>query len=127
MKKILAGIILLCLPVCFCGCTALVAGTAAGAGTAFWIQGKVIEQVEASFEDAAAAVKEALLELDLKITKETRTEKVVQYKGLYTDGRVFWVDVHLVSSDFSRIEVRVGAKGDEVAAGKVLSRIKKLL
>lgn len=106
------------------GCIALVAGAAAGgAGTAVWLSRKMTQEVNASFEDSLAASKAALKSMGFKVNKETVTKKVAQIKSEYSDGRVIWIDIRRLTQLSSRIEVRVGAKGDKEAALEVLNEI----
>jgi hypothetical protein len=105
------------------GCVAVVAGTAGGAGTATWLSGKLVQNVDAPFEKSLQAAKEALKSLDLKITKETVEGNNAQLRSEYTDGKPIWVDVHRLTPKASSIEVRVGLLGDKEAAQKILDRI----
>ena len=63
----------------------------------------------------------------LEITKETIKEDVIQVMGNYTDGRTIWIDIRPLTETSSRIELRVGAKGDKEAAKKILNKIKRYL
>ena len=110
-----------------CGCVALVAGTAGGAGTAFWLGGKIDQQVNASLTHAVEAVTKTFDAMRLKITKTTVKDEVAQIMGEYSDGRTIWVDVHKISNKSSRIEIRVGATGDKAASRKILDKIKRYL
>ncbi|MFH1414202.1 MAG: DUF3568 family protein [Candidatus Omnitrophota bacterium] len=109
------------------GCIALFAGAAGGAGTAIWLSRKMTQEVNYPFEKSLEASKKGLLSLGLDINKETVTGDVAQIKSEYTDGRVIWVDIRQLSSVTSRIEVRVGAKGDKEAASEILNTIVRYL
>lgn len=110
-----------------CGCVALVAGTAGGAGTAFWLGGKIDQEVNASLAQAVKAVTKTLDAMRLKITKTTVKDEVAQIMGEYSDGRTIWIDVHRISDKSSRLEIRVGATGDKAASRKILDKIKRYL
>ena len=110
-----------------CGCVALLAGAAGGAGTAAWLSGKLSQEVKASFDGTLKATRSALKSLRLKVTKETIEEKVAQVMSNYADGRTIWIDIHRVSESTSRVEVRVGATGDKDIARKILDRIIRYL
>lgn len=117
---ILAGLVLFNV----CGCVALLAGAAGGAGTAVWLSGKLTQEVNASLERTTDAAKTAIKSLRLAITKETTKEEVVQLVGEYNDGRTFWVDIHRITENSSNLEVRVGAvSSDKAAADRILKRI----
>ena len=110
-----------------CGCIAILAGAAAGTGTAAWLSGKLSQEVNASFEASLKATKSALKSLKLNVTKETAKEDLAQVMSNYADGKTIWIDINRVSKVTSRIEVRVGVTGDKEAAHKVLDRIRRYL
>ncbi|MFC1667156.1 DUF3568 family protein [Candidatus Omnitrophota bacterium] len=125
-RRIGVLILLLLLLVNIYGCAALIAG-AAGAGTATWFSSKLTQQVKASPEESLEAVKSALASFKSNITKETITEKVIQIKSNYTDGKAIWIDIRPTSKSTSQIDVRVGAVSDKEAAHKILDRILEYL
>jgi len=110
-----------------CGCIAILAGAAAGTGTAAWLSGKLSQEVNASFEASLKATKSALQSLKLNVTKETVKEDAAQVMSNYADGKTIWIDINRVSRVTSRIEVRVGVAGDKEAAHKILDRIRRYL
>jgi hypothetical protein len=109
------------------GCVALVAGTAGGAGTALWLEGKIREEVNASLTKTVKAVTSAMHDMRLEVTKTTVKDDIAQIKGKYTDGRVIWIDVKRLTDTSSQIEIRVGMKGDKEASAKILKRIKNYI
>lgn len=127
MKQIRVSILLILFIPSLYGCVALVAGVAGGAGTAVWLSGKLTQEVNASFDKTINASKLALKSLKLEITKETRKEDLAQIISKYSDGKTVWIDIHKVGVKTSRIEVRAGVLGDEVAAQEILNKIRKNL
>ncbi len=111
----------------FTGCVAVVAGAAGGAGTAFWLEGKIKDEVKAPIPKVVKATTDALKSMRLQITKTTVKDDVAQIKAEYTDKRVVWIDIKKLAQDSSQIEVRVGMKGDKEASTKILERIKRYL
>jgi hypothetical protein len=110
------------------GCFAVVAGAAGGGGTAFWLSGKLTQEVNAPYTKTISAAESALRSLNLEITKETKEDNVAQLKSKYTDGKEIWIDVRKVTEYSSKVEVRVGAvKPDKEAADKILKRIQNYL
>ncbi len=106
------------------GCFALLAGGAAGGGTAMWLSEKLTQQVNAPFERAVTASKSTLASLKLEVTKETVENGNAQIMSKYTDGKTIWIDVHRITPSSSKIEVRVGTvSGDKEAAEKILKGI----
>ncbi len=110
-----------------CGCVALLAGAAGGAGTATWLSGKLTQEVNASFEKSLKATRAALKSLKMDIEKDTVKDNVAQVISKYNDGRTTWVDIHRISQSISKIDVRVGMKGDKEAARKILDKIVRAL
>lgn len=111
-----------------CGCFLLLAGAAGGAGTAVWLSGKLVQEVNYPFERSVSATRSALNSLKLEITKETIEKNVAQLMGKYSDGKTVWVDIRKITELSSKIEVRVGAvSGDKAAAEKILKRITQYL
>ena len=126
-KKIIAVVFSVFLLINVCGCIAILAGAAAGAGTAVWFSGKLSQEVNVSPERALKATKSALKSLKLNVTKETKEEKIMQVMSTYSDGKTIWIDINRVTEASSRIEVRVGVPGDKDSAQKILDRILRYL
>lgn len=130
LKKMLVLVFLVSLSINICGCAPLlVAGgaVAGGAGTAGWISGKLVQELDAPFEKTVQAAKYTLESLNLTITKEIKKVNVAQIKSNYTDGKTIWIDIHKVSQSASRVEVRVGAIPNKKATYKILDKIKEYL
>lgn len=64
---------------------------------------------------------------NLKIDKETKSDEVTQIRSKYADGREVWIDMRPLTETNSKIDIRVGAKGDRAASIKILERIKEYL
>jgi len=105
------------------GCVAVVAGAVGGAGTSAWLSGKLSQEVNASFDSSIKAAKRAMDALRLEVTKETTEDDIAQIIGKYSDGRKTWIDVRRVSRSVSRVDVRVGIKGDQEASREILNKI----
>lgn len=126
-KRVAVFIFSIILLVNLCGCVALVAGVAGGAGTVTWLSGKLTQEVNADLQGTLRATRSAFKSLGLVITKETVKDNVAQVTGDYTDGRAIWVDMHRISRSSTKIEVRVGALGDKQAASEILEKITRYL
>lgn len=105
------------------GCVALLAGAAGGTGTAVWLSGKLVQEVNSSYEKTVQAAKSALKSMNLELAKETKAKEVTQIRSYYTDGRKIWIDIRPISLTSSKIEVRVGAFSDKAASDVVLKKI----
>ncbi len=110
------------------GCFAVLAGGAAGAGTAVWLSDKLTQQFNASYERTINSAEEALRSLKLTITKEAKETRVTQLKSTYTNGKEIWIDIHKITENSTKVEVRVGAvSSDKEAADMILKRIQRYL
>jgi len=127
-KKIMLFIFSGMLMLNLCGCFALFAGVAGGAGTAVWLSGKLTQEFHTSYQATIDATKAALQALDLQVTKETYGRNVSQIKGSYSDGREMWIDIHRLTDNSTKLEIRVGGvRPDKEAASKVLRKIQSFL
>jgi hypothetical protein len=129
-KSILLLIFLTLFAINICGCVPLlVAGgaVAGGAGTAGWISGKLVQELDVPFEETFGAAKYTMNSLNLSISKEIKKTEVAQIKGNYIDGKTIWIDIFNVSPSASRVEVRVGAIPNREASYKILNKIKNYL
>jgi hypothetical protein len=130
VKKIPTYLIVLVLGVSivsFSGCTLLFGAAAGGAGTAFWLSGKLREELAASYQQTISATEKALDSLEMEITRKTESEDVTQFKSLYTDSSTIWIDIHPLVDNKTEIEIRVGMRGDKSASADILKRIKDYL
>ncbi len=116
----------LCLPA-LNGCVLFLGAAAGGAGTAYWFANKISDEVNASYEHTIEATRGAFTSLRLVVEKESRTDEVTQFISTYTDGSKVWVDVRPMGETKTKIDVRVGVKGDEAASTQILNRIKSRL
>ncbi|MBN3040866.1 MAG: DUF3568 family protein [Candidatus Omnitrophica bacterium] len=109
------------------GCVALVAGTAGGVGTATWLSGKLVQEVDYSMDRVIAASEKALQSLSYSVTKKVVKDDVSQIIAEYSDGRTIWIDIHKVLPATSRIEIRVGMTSEQEPARQILNQILKYL
>jgi len=109
------------------GCFLLLAGAAGGTGTAVWLSGKLVKEVDSPRATVVSASEKALAALNYPVTKKIVDDTVTQIKAEYRDGRTIWIDVRDVVPKTSKIEVRVGAASDKEAAREILTKIDKYL
>jgi hypothetical protein len=109
------------------GCVgvALVAGGAAGAGTAVYVKGELQEDVKFNTEQTKAAIEKATKRLGLAATK-TAADKL---SGAYTyrtakDEKV-QIRYEKLTEELTRLRVRVGVFGDENLSRALMDEIKK--
>ncbi len=127
LKNIFYSVFGLFLVMSLSGCILLVAGVAGGAGTAFWLSGKLTSEISAPYEKTVQASKKAIQSLDMEINKETTSSEVTQLRSQYSDGSEVWIDVRPLTASTSKVEIRVGLKGNKEASSTILERIKKYL
>lgn len=126
-RKLILVCLIFCVSLNASGCIALLAaGAAVGAvGAASWLQGKLTQEFNAGFDRTIDGAKKALKTLKLPLVKETRKADVAQLISSYYDNRMVWIDVHKVSDSLCRVEVRVGATGEEAPARRIMDRIRR--
>ena len=127
VKKFMYAALGLALAVSLCGCALLLAGAAGGAGTAFWLSGKLSDEVGGSYDQTIAATKKGLTDLDMIVAKETKTDEVAQIRSKYIDDSEVWIDIRPLSEKSTKVEIRVGVTGDKTASTKILESIKNNL
>jgi len=124
MVFVFSGLLLLNL----CGCVALLVGAGAGAGTAIWLSDKLTQQFNAPYGRTVRAAEDALKSLKLAILKESKEEHTTQLKSEYTNGKEVWIDIHKITDNSTKVDVRVGAVSpDKEAATKILKAIQQHL
>jgi hypothetical protein len=110
------------------GCFVLLAGAAAGTGTAAWLSGKLSQEFHAPYERAITASETALKSLKLPVNKISKEQNVTQLRSEYSDGKDIWIDIRKITVDSTKVDVRVGAVSpDKEAADKILKRIQRYL
>ena len=128
MKKALLLFTIIIFAFSMCGCFVVIAGTAAGVGTAVWLSDKLTQEFNAPYDRTIDAAEAALRSLKLEITKKTREAEVTQLRGKYSDGKEIWIDIRKITENSTKVEIRVGALSpDKAASEKILKRIKVYL
>jgi hypothetical protein len=128
LKKTMLFILSVILVSNLSGCFLFVAGVAGGAGTSIWLSGKLTEEFHTSYHATKDATRQALQSLDFPVLKETEEEQMTQIKSSYSDGREIWIDIHRVTDNSTKVEVRVGGVNpDKEAASVILKRIQSYL
>lgn len=128
MKKVLLLFTMVILVLTMYGCFVIIAGTAAGVGTAVWLSDKLTQEFNAPYDRTIDAAEAALRSLKLEITKKTREAEVTQLRSKYSDGKEVWIDIRKITENSTKVEVRVGALSpDKAASERILKRIKVYL
>ncbi len=127
LKKLTACVALLCVPLILTGCVAIIGAAAGGAGTAMWLSGKLIDEVNAPYDKTIAAAKKGLAALDMPILKQTEEAQITQLISTYKDGSKTWIDIRPLTTKSSKIEIRVGMRGSKTASTEIMDKIKSYL
>ena len=126
MKHIKACLVLLSVLIVatgLTGCIALLAGGAAGAGSAVYIKGQLKEDLSVSVATAHNASIAALKELNLPIIEDSFDKLTAKMKSRFADGNDVWIDIEYAQLDTSKLTIRVGILGDEPKARQILDAI----
>lgn len=108
------------------GCAALVLGGAVAAGTYVYVDGWSTQSYNASLDRSYNAALKACQ--NLKMTVEKKEKNISEAKIKAKDGdREVWIDLDSASEKVTKIKVRVGLMGDEVASKKIHDAIAKQL
>jgi hypothetical protein len=108
------------------GCFALLAGAAAGGGTAFWLSGKLTDHVNASYDRTVKATEKAMKDLCAGPMNKVYRDNVTQFRCEDNLGKNISVDVFRASESSTKLEIRVSVDERE-AAQRVLDHIKRYL
>lgn len=125
-KKIFYAMMICVFLISASGCVAVLLGAGA-AGGAVWTGGKLKNIVEAPYDRVVKAAEVSLNDLGYSLEKSTQKTNVTQLIAMHKDGRKTWVDINTVSPKTTKISVRVGIKGDNVASQEIIDRIMKRL
>jgi hypothetical protein len=109
------------------GCAALLVGGAAGAGTVVYVKGQLNENMNASASRVHDASISALDELKLPIIEDNHDRLSAKIKSRFADGSDVWIEIQSVTSESSKITVRVGVVGDEGKSRQILDAIHRHL
>ena len=127
LKGILAMAMVTIFTLNFCGCALLLGAAAGTAGTAMWLSGKLTEVEDAPYAATVNATKKSLESMNMPLKKETHTQKQTEITSEWVDGTTVWIIVSQQTLKSSKIQIRVGMRGDKEASTKILDRIKKYL
>jgi len=126
-RKIAVCIVSVLLVVTLTGCATVLVAGAGGAGTAYWLSGKMSETVNKPYAKTIKASRKALKSLKMPITEDTEKADVTQLMSTYKDGSKTWIDIRPVTEKTTKIDVRVGMRGDKEGSEKILKAIKRRL
>lgn len=108
------------------GCVAVVAG-GAGAGTVAYVKGELTELVTASKEDTIQAVRKAIAELQFTLKEDKVDKHSGRFVAVNAKDEKIKIAVDYLTTDSTKIGVRVGIFGDKLYAQSILNEIKAQL
>ncbi len=109
------------------GCFALLVGAAAGAGAAFWVNGDLETNLDASVASAHRATIAGLKRLKLPITMDKQTLHDAEIRSSYADGTSVQIVIKSITEKTSKMHIRVGTVGDQVRSEAIMNSIQKYL
>jgi hypothetical protein len=121
------GVLALGLAVQLSGCAALVVGGAAGAGGTIYVMGKLEDTINRPVSKVYEASMKALKQLELPVFEHEKDSMSAKITSMFADDKKVWINIESVTSDTSKITIRVGMTGDEVKSRRILEAVHKHL
>lgn len=109
------------------GCVALVAGAAAGAGGYAWAKGKLTFTTAHGITEAHSAVISAFQDSGVKLITDETSALSGRLKGIMNSQDSVAVDLEPLSSNVTKIDVRVGFWGNRYEETKIADAIQRHL
>ena len=127
MKRSMGVLFLLLYVVSTSGCFALIVGAAAGAGGVIWVKGSLQQEFNTSIERVHAAGVKALKKLELPVIIDRKDKLTAKLESKFADGTNVWIDMDALTAKSTKVNVRVGAMGDQVRSREIMEMIEKYL
>lgn len=108
------------------GCVVLGAG-AAGAGAMAYLRGELAGNLEARFSEASRAAEGAIKDLEFTLVENRGDALTRNITARTADDKKVEIKLSSVSSQLTKIQIRVGIFGDETISLAILERIKARL
>jgi len=109
------------------GCAPLLAGGAAGAGTAAWAGGELQTRKSASLDDVWQATETAVEDLDLVVTERQVDGLSGRIVARTADDTEVRIRAERETDDITELGIRVGIFGDQQQSQVILERIDRAL
>lgn len=123
-RKVLAVGAILWVPA-LSGCAAALigAGAGAGAGTVAYIQGEHSQIHKGAYEKAWSATLTALKQMDIRVVKTEKDALGGTITARRADDTSVTIKEEPVGTDSTRVRIRIGMFGDQVASESIQARI----
>ncbi len=109
------------------GCAALLLGGAAGAGSVVYVKGQLKEDIAANVTAVHGAPISALKNLNLPVVEDSYDKLSAKIRSRFANGDDVWIDIESVTTQSSRISIRVGILGDQSKSRQILDGIHRYL
>jgi hypothetical protein len=109
------------------GCVALAVGAAGGAAGAVYVKGRLVDNVNAPVTAVYNASRSMLNAKGLPIKDEKADVASAHLRSEYADGDDIRIEIEAVTSEVSKIKIRVGLTGDHNRSLDLLNGIKARL
>lgn len=106
------------------GCVALAIGAAGGAAGAVYVKGWLEENVDATVEQVHSAAIRTLEAQGLPVLDDDSDVATLDIKSKYADGRDIWIKGSAITSEVTKVRIRVGLTGEQDRSMDLLNRIK---
>lgn len=110
-----------------CGCVAVVAGAAAGAGAVAYVRGELQAKLDRRYEVVERAANHAIEELQFKKISENKDALTAIIVARTAEDTKVQIKVLRVSDNAATVQIRVGLFGNEALSRIVLDKIKEAL
>jgi len=121
-QRWLVGGIILLLPL-LAGCTAVLVGAGAAAGTVAYIQGEHSQIHAANYEKVWSAAVNALNQMNIRVIKTEKDALSGTITARRADDTSVTVKVEPTGADTTTVKIRVGTFGDRPASESIQARI----
>lgn len=121
------GFLAVVLSVGLAGCVPLVIGAAAGVGGYAWVQGELVQPINASAEKLHRAASRAMRDLKLAVYEDKGDRLAGKIVAKFADGTDVNIHIEAKTEYKSEIKIRVGVLGDKEKSEMIFSAIKRRL
>lgn len=127
IKRPLGALFLLVYVMTTSGCFALIVGAAAGAGGVIWAKGGLQKEFNMALDRVHEAGVKALKKLELPIIIDRKDKLTAKLESKFADGTNVWIDFDALTSKNTKVNVRVGALGDQMRSQEIMEMIERYL
>ncbi len=105
------------------GCVAVLAGGAIGGGTYAYLGGELSQNLDRPVSKVNGAALATLKEFHLPVVHDAHDSLSASIESRFSSGKKIWIKISSVTSDTSKVSVRVGLLGDRDRSETILGAI----